>query len=70
MLKCWADFPGYDQFVRDKWGSLDVQGWGGFVLHKKLKIDKNELERMAPTTHSEHGRKDKGNKREDGDLRH
>jgi len=34
MLKCWADFPGYAQFVRDKWNSLHIEGWGGFVLKK------------------------------------
>lgn len=26
MLKCWANFPGYDQFVREKWGSFDIVG--------------------------------------------
>ena len=26
MLKCWADFPGFDDFVRTKWGSLNLQG--------------------------------------------
>lgn len=28
MLKCWADFPGYEDFVRDKWSSFDFYGWG------------------------------------------
>ena len=40
MLKCWADFPGYDDFVRNTWGSFLVDGWRGFVLRKKLKMIK------------------------------
>jgi len=37
MLKCWSDYPGYANFLREKWGSFDCHGWGGFVLQKKLK---------------------------------
>jgi hypothetical protein len=29
MLKCWKDIPGYQIFVRDKWQSMQVDGWGG-----------------------------------------
>ncbi|KEH34757.1 hypothetical protein MTR_3g068195 [Medicago truncatula] len=51
MLKCWADFPGYAQFVRDTWGSFNINGWGGFVLKEKLKLIKGKCnlarERMA-----------------------
>ena len=43
MLKCWADFPGYSQFVRDKLDSLNIEGWGGFVLKEKLKLIKSNL---------------------------
>lgn len=43
MLKCWADFPGYAQFVRDTWGSFNINGWGGFVLKEKLKLIKGSL---------------------------
>jgi hypothetical protein len=43
MLKCWADFPGYSQFVRDKWSSLHINGWGGFVLKENLKLIKGSL---------------------------
>lgn len=32
MLKCWVDYPGYGDFVREKWGSLLVSRWGGFIL--------------------------------------
>jgi len=32
MLKCWADFPGYDEHVRNTWESFNFNGWGGFVL--------------------------------------
>jgi exonuclease III len=38
MLKCWSEFPGYSDFVREKWGSFQCQGWGGFVLKEKLKM--------------------------------
>jgi len=43
MLKCWADFPGYAQFVRDTWRSIDINGWGGFVLKEKMKLIKGSL---------------------------
>lgn len=43
MLKCWADFHGYAQFVRDKWSSFNIEGWGGFVLKEKLKLMKGCL---------------------------
>ena len=34
--------PGYDQYVHEKWGSLDVQGWGGYLLQQKLKMSLKE----------------------------
>jgi hypothetical protein len=37
MLKCWSEFPGYNQFVRSKLQSFHLEGWGGFVLKEKLK---------------------------------
>lgn len=40
MLKCWADFNGYSEFVRDKLTSFSLSGWGGYVLQKKLKMIK------------------------------
>jgi hypothetical protein len=43
MLKCWRDIPGYNQFVKEKWRSLHVDGWGGFVLKEKLKMMKGAL---------------------------
>lgn len=43
MLKCWSDYLGYSNFVREKWRSFDLQGWGGFVLRQKLKLLKNSL---------------------------
>jgi len=43
MLKCWADIPGYDSFVRDKWRSFQISGWGSFVLKEKLKSLKSAL---------------------------
>ncbi|GAU35285.1 hypothetical protein TSUD_274870 [Trifolium subterraneum] len=35
MLKCWKDVPGYNIFVKEKWNSYQVDGWGGFVLKEK-----------------------------------
>jgi hypothetical protein len=43
MLKCWRDIPGYAPFVKEKWRSLHVDGWGGFVLKEKLKMMKGAL---------------------------
>ncbi|XP_045791618.1 exodeoxyribonuclease-like [Trifolium pratense] len=43
MLKCWTDVPGYNSFVKEKWNSLHVDGWGGFVLKEKLKMIKVAL---------------------------
>ncbi|MCI40567.1 cysteine-rich receptor-like protein kinase, partial [Trifolium medium] len=43
MLKCWSDIPGYNIFVRDKWNSLQVDGWRGFVLKEKFKMIKLAL---------------------------
>ncbi|MCI53414.1 endonuclease/exonuclease/phosphatase family protein, partial [Trifolium medium] len=40
MLKCWSDIPGYNLFVREKWNTMQVDGWGGFVLKEKLKMIK------------------------------
>jgi len=28
MLKCWSDIPRYHEFVRSKWQSFKVDGWG------------------------------------------
>lgn len=52
MLKCWFEFPGYGDFVRDKWGSLQCQGWGGYVLKEKLKMLKLSLKEW----HMQHAR--------------
>jgi len=43
MLKCWADFQGYDEFVRTTWGSFHFHGCRGYVLRKKLKLMKLSL---------------------------
>jgi hypothetical protein len=36
MLKCGRDIHGNHLFVRDKWKSFQVAGWGGYVLKEKL----------------------------------
>jgi len=52
MLKCWENFAGYDIFVREKWNSFQVEGWGGFVLKEKFKLIKLAL-REWHQTHSQ-----------------
>jgi hypothetical protein len=44
MLKFWADLSGYHEFVKDKWRSFQVTGWGGYVLKEKLKLIKRSLQ--------------------------
>jgi len=43
MLKCWQDTPDYNLFVSEKWKSLQVTGWGGYVLKEKFKLIKKAL---------------------------
>ncbi|GAU17884.1 hypothetical protein TSUD_330100 [Trifolium subterraneum] len=43
MLKCWKDVPGYNIFVKDRWNSYQVDGWGGYVLKEKFKMIKMAL---------------------------
>ncbi|CAJ2678702.1 unnamed protein product [Trifolium pratense] len=43
MLKCWKDVPGYHLFVREKWNSFQIDGWGGFVLKEKFRWIKTTL---------------------------
>jgi len=43
MLKCWADVPGYQQYVRSKLQSYQVDGWGRYILKEKLKQIKVDL---------------------------
>ncbi|GAU40608.1 hypothetical protein TSUD_28140 [Trifolium subterraneum] len=50
MLKCWRDISGYNLFVRDKWNSLQVDEWGGYVLKEKFKMIKAALKDWH-TTH-------------------
>jgi len=52
MLKCWASFPGYDDYVHNTWGSFNIVGWSGFVLRKKLKLMKLSL-KMWHQQHSQ-----------------
>jgi hypothetical protein len=40
MLKCWSEYQGYGDFVREKWGSFICHGWDGYVLQQKLKMMK------------------------------
>jgi len=43
MLKCWSDYPSYEDFVHEKWSSFHITGWGGYVLKHKLKLMKANL---------------------------
>jgi hypothetical protein len=51
MLKCWRDILGYGRFVKEKWRSLHVDCWGGFILKEKLKMMKGAPERVACSPH-------------------
>ncbi|GAU16975.1 hypothetical protein TSUD_37330 [Trifolium subterraneum] len=52
MLKCWRDIPGYQVFVKDRWKSIQVDGWGGYVLKEKLRMIKAALKDWH-TTHAQ-----------------
>jgi len=52
FLKCWSDTPGYKQFVTDKWKTLQVEGWGGYVLKEKFKLIKLALKEWH-TSHAQ-----------------
>jgi len=43
MLKCWQEMSGYKQFVKEKWHSFQLDGWGGYVLRETLKLMKVAL---------------------------
>jgi len=43
ILKCWESLPGYNDLVREKWRSFQIEGWGGYVLKEKLKLLKLAL---------------------------
>jgi len=43
MLKCWENFSGYNMFVRKKWSSFQLEGWGGYALKEKFKLIKLAL---------------------------
>jgi len=43
MLKCWENFTGFNSFVREKWNSFQLEGWGGNALKEKLKLTKLSL---------------------------
>ncbi|GAU40603.1 hypothetical protein TSUD_28090 [Trifolium subterraneum] len=47
MLKCWKDIPGYHQLVRDKWNTMQIERWGGFVFKEKFKIIKGVLKECS-----------------------
>lgn len=33
-LKCWEDMVGYEEFVKETWRNIEVEGWKGYVLKK------------------------------------
>lgn len=40
MMKCWADYPEYSDFVCENLSYFYSEGWGGYVLQQKLKMIK------------------------------
>src|SRR4051812_13932287 len=43
LFKYWRDLEGYHKFVEETWKSLEVHGWGGYVLKEKLKLIKGHI---------------------------
>ena len=43
MLKCSANLPDYAHFVRERWCSFVIDGWGGYVVKVKPKMIKGGL---------------------------
>lgn len=43
MMKCWEELEGYENFVKQEWNGLRVDGWTGYVLKEKLKGIKAKL---------------------------
>ncbi|GKV12444.1 hypothetical protein SLEP1_g23583 [Rubroshorea leprosula] len=42
-IDSWLTHSGFEQFVKEKWNSFEVRGWGGFRLKEKLKMLKKDL---------------------------
>ena len=40
MMKCWADYLGYSDFVCEKLSTFNTKGWDDYVLQQKLKMIK------------------------------
>ncbi|GAU49774.1 hypothetical protein TSUD_141640 [Trifolium subterraneum] len=55
MMKCWRDFPDYNNFVRDQLGSYFIDGWGDFVLNqfKSQRISRSDIGNLDFKTISE-----------------
>lgn len=43
FMNSWMQHPNFQVFVKSKWQSYNILGWGGFVLKEKLKLLKNDL---------------------------
>lgn len=43
VMKCWEDMEGYENFVKEAWKEIEVDGWKCYILKEKLKIIKNKL---------------------------
>ncbi|KAL8516077.1 hypothetical protein ACS0TY_014670 [Phlomoides rotata] len=42
-LNAWFSFPGFKEYVAERWNSYEIDGWGGYVLKEKLKRLKDDL---------------------------
>ncbi|XP_058762569.1 uncharacterized protein LOC131635950 [Vicia villosa] len=43
MLNCWKYLDGYNDFIREQWLNMKIDGWGVYVLKEKLKLIKGKL---------------------------
>lgn len=41
----WMQHHSFKEFVSEKWNTFNIQGWGGYVVKKKLKLLKVELKK-------------------------
>lgn len=36
VLNCWFSHEGFSKFVEEAWGSIQMEGWGAYMLKEKL----------------------------------
>lgn len=52
----WDKVPGYAEFVKESWGSIEVTGWSAYVVKEKLKMLKQQLKGRSKANVGDVGR--------------